>query len=163
MSKASNQFRIVTRWKFKATIEEVADILNDAPALPEWWGDVYISTKIVELGGPNGVGRKVAVHSKGWLPYDLRWVATLVESHAPHSWTISASGDLEGQGVWTLTQNGLVAEVEYDWRVNAEKPLLKLLSPLLAPVFAWNHRWAMARGEEGLRREIVHRRLESTA
>jgi hypothetical protein len=28
------------------------------------------------------------------------------------------------------------------------KPLVRHLSPLLRPIFAWNHRWAMQRGQE---------------
>ncbi len=159
MSDNANAFRLVTRWRLDATIDEVAAILNDAEAIPGWWGDVYLSTKIVDAGKADGIGRKVAVHSKGWLPYHLNWTATLLESHTPHGWTIAASGDLEGRGEWTLTQNGAVAEVDYDWQVKAERPVLKLLSPVLAPVFAWNHRWAMNKGEEGLKRELARRRL----
>ncbi|MEZ5810282.1 MAG: SRPBCC family protein [Rhizobiaceae bacterium] len=157
MDKAPNTFRIVTRWTVEATIDEVATILNDAAALPDWWSDVYLATEIIEPGDADGIGRKVAVHSKGWLPYHLNWTATLLESRRPHGWTIGAEGDLEGKGVWTLTQNGQTADIEYDWQVNAERPVLRLLSPVLGPLFAWNHRWAMGKGEEGLRREIVRR------
>ena len=46
----------------------------------------------------------------------------------------------------------------FDWRLRAEKPLLKSLSFLLKPLFRWNRGWAMARGEEGLRRELIRRR-----
>ena len=158
MVRTANEFRIVTHWRIEATIDEVAAVLNDALALPEWWSDVYLGTEITDAGDANGIGRTVAVHSKGWLPYHLNWTATLIESHRPHGWTIEASGDLEGQGVWTLIQAGPIAEVEYDWRVKAERPVLRLLSPILAPVFAWNHRWAMKKGETALRNEIVRRR-----
>ena len=48
-------------------------------------------------------------------------------------------------------------EVAYDWRVRAEKPLLRYLSFVFRPVFEANHRWAMARGEESLRRELTRR------
>jgi hypothetical protein len=158
MGGNANEFRIVTRWTAEATVDEVAAVLNDPLAFPRWWPDVYLGTKIVAPGDAHGVGRKVAIHSKGWLPYHLNWVATLVESRAPQSWTIAADGDLEGQGVWTLTQDGPMAEAVYDWRVKAERPILRLLSPVLAPLFAWNHRWAMAKGEAGLREEVVRRR-----
>ena len=50
-----------------------------------------------------------------------------------------------------------------DNHVTADKPILRLLSPLLAPVFAWNHRWAMAKGEAGLRREVIRRRASVPA
>jgi len=45
----------------------------------------------------------------------------------------------------------------YDWRIRAEKPLLRWLSPLLKPLFAANHRWAMAQGERSLARELARR------
>jgi hypothetical protein len=82
----------------------------------------------------------------------------VVESRRPHGWTIAATGDLVGRGVWTLEQQGALAAVRYDWRVEVEKPLLKPLTPALRPVYAWNHRWAMARGLEGLKRELARRR-----
>jgi hypothetical protein len=51
--------------------------------------------------------------------------------------------------------------ITYNWRVSAIKPLLRWLSWLLRPVFAANHRWAMARGEESLRLELRRRRATS--
>lgn len=29
----------------------------------------YISVALVDAGGPDGVGRAVDLHTKGWLPY----------------------------------------------------------------------------------------------
>jgi hypothetical protein len=31
--------------------------------------------------------------------------------------------------------------------VEVRKPIVRRLTPVLRPVFAWNHRWAMERGE----------------
>ena len=45
----------------------------------------------------------------------------------------------------------------YDWRIRADKPLLGWFSPILRPLFAWNHRWAMRQGERSLRRELARR------
>ena len=57
----------------------------------------------------------------------------MVEADRPHRWTIEATGDLEGRGVWRLEQRGDLAAVDYDWRVRVEKPGLKLLAPVLRP------------------------------
>ena len=54
-------------------------------------------------------------------------------------------------------------DVTYDWRLRAEKPLLRSLSFLLKPLFEANHRWAMAQGEESLRLELARRRATTTA
>jgi hypothetical protein len=45
--------------------------------------------------------------------------------------------------------------IAYDWRIRAEKPLLRYLSFLFKPVFSANHRWATARGEESLKAELA--------
>ncbi|MGE3913248.1 MAG: polyketide cyclase, partial [Chloroflexota bacterium] len=54
-------------------------------------------------------------------------------------------------------QDGSIADIVYDWQIRADKPLLKWFSPILKPIFSANHRWAMARGEESLVRELARR------
>jgi hypothetical protein len=155
---SSKEFRIITRWQFEAGIAEIAAILGDAESFPQWWGDVYLDVRKLDAGGADGIGQRIAVRSRGWLPYQVNWIGTLLESDAPHGWVIGAEGDLTGRGAWQLTQHGPVAEVVFDWRVTADRPLFRILSPVFAPVFAWNHRWAMERGRVLLKREILRRR-----
>lgn len=159
MVRSTNEFHIVTEWRIAATIGEVAEILTDAERFCDWWGDVYLSVSVLDPGDAQGVGGRVAVHSKGWLPYHLHWFGTMVAADLPHRWQIEAEGDLTGRGEWRLSQRGDVAHVVYDWHVSADRRLFRILSPVLWPVFAWNHRWAMARGQEGLAREVLRRRL----
>ena len=40
--------------------------------------------------------------------------------------------------------------MRFDWRVIADKPVLRVLTPVLRPLFRWNHAWAIARAQEGL-------------
>ncbi|GAA4047971.1 hypothetical protein GCM10023063_39230 [Arthrobacter methylotrophus] len=102
-------------------------------------------------------GRAFSLHSKGWLPYTLRWRFTVTEPITERGLAISASGDLSGTVRWTFEQDGPETMVTYDWRVSTSKPLLRRLSWLLKPAFAANHRWAMARGQEGLALELRRR------
>jgi len=155
---ACDRMVLATRWSVEATIEEVAAILEDVESLPRWWPEVYLQARILAPGGADGVGRRFTVLARGWLPYTLRWQGEVVESRKPHGWTIAATGDLTGEGIWRLTQNGPLAEISFDWTVDVQKRGLRPLARLLRPVFAANHRWAMARGLEGLRREISRRR-----
>ena len=69
-----------------------------------------------------------------------------------------ASGDFEGRGIWTFKQNDLWADITYDWKISAEKPLLRYFSFIMKPIFSANHYWAMARGEESLKLELARRR-----
>lgn len=154
---APRAFHLVSRWTVPAPAALVADILTDPLRFPDWWGAVYLSIRETDPGDAQGIGRTVEVHSRGWLPYHLRWSARLVSTDLPHSWTIAASGDLVGTGIWTLTETGGGTRVTYDWTVLADRPLFRWLAPLFWPLMASNHRWAMARGEAGLRCECARR------
>jgi len=160
---AANAFHLHSRWRVEASVAEVAAILMEPERFTDWWGEVYLGIEVLDRGGEGGTGSRIAIHSRGWLPYHLHWTATVGESRAPHGWTVEATGDLTGRGVWTLTQDGPVAQIDYDWRVLADRPLFRVLSVVMKPLLAWNHRWAMARGEEGLRRELARRRRLAAA
>lgn len=153
----SDMMTLSSHWVIRGRIEDVAEILSDPERFPDWWGDVYLAIEITVPGDADGIGRTVDVHSKGWLPYTLRWTGRLVETDPPHRSVIEATGDLNGRGVWTLRQDGEFANVIYDWTVVVEKPWMRRLAPILRPIFAWNHRWAMAKGETGLARELARR------
>ena len=155
----TNEYHFVTNWRVKGTIKEVGDILEDAGSLPRWWPSVYLEVKVVEPGDAKGIGKLVTLYTKGWLPYTLRWKFRVTESKWPHGATLEATGDFVGKGVWTLTQEGDSANVRYDWRINAEKPLLRTFSFALKPLFGKHHQWAMARGLESLELELQRRRL----
>ncbi len=133
----NNDYVFVTRWRVEASIEEVSDILDDALSLPRWWPSVYLEVRKL----PDGV---IDLYTKGWLPYTLRWRFRVTESRKPHGFSIEAFGDLVGRGEWTLTQAGAYADIVYDWRVRADKPILRYGSFIFKPIFAANHRWAMA-------------------
>lgn len=150
-----NEYHFITLWRVEGTINEVADILKAADELPRWWPSVYLDVKVLEPGDKDGTGKVVSLHTRGWLPYTLRWQFRVTESRYPHGFSLEAWGDFNGRGIWTLEQDGEWVHIEYDWNIRADKPLLSALSFLLKPIFSANHRWAMARGEESLRLEIA--------
>lgn len=159
----SHTYHFVSRWQVEGTCGEVADVLGDPLALPRWWPAVYLRAEQLEPPDARGVGRRVALHTKGWLPYTLRWQFVVVESRYPYGFTLMAEGDLHGEGVWTFEQEGHLVNITYDWRIRADRPLIRSLSFLLKPVFEWNHRWAMRQGEKSLELELRRRRSPSAA
>jgi hypothetical protein len=158
-----NEYHFLSQWRVEGTCGEVADVLGDPLALPRWWPSVYLDVQELRPPDANGVGRRVRLHTKGWLPYTLKWEFVVAESRYPHGFTIVANGDFAGRGVWTFAQDGSFVDITYDWRIKAEKPLLRNLTFLLRPIFEANHRWAMARGEESLKLELARRRATSDA
>ena len=152
----------MTHWRVKGSADDVFDVLADPLALKRWWPSVYLDVKELKAGDPaTGVGRVIDLYTKGWLPYTLRWNFTVTESKRPTGFKLVAHGDFEGTGVWTLRQDGDYADATYDWRISAEKPLLRYGSFIFRPLFAANHRWAMARGFESLLLELRRRRGEA--
>ncbi|HEY1433878.1 MAG TPA: SRPBCC family protein [Thermoanaerobaculia bacterium] len=160
---APPEYHFVTRWNVLGTAREVSDVLGDARELPRWWPAVYLAVDELEPGGERGIGRRVRLHTMGFLPYTLGWELRLIESRYPYGFTSEARGDLSGRGVWTFEESGARTLVTFDWRVRAEKPVLRFLSPLFRPLLSANHRWAMARGEESLELELARRRAPTSA
>ncbi|GIV97083.1 MAG: hypothetical protein KatS3mg057_1740 [Herpetosiphonaceae bacterium] len=154
---ATNDYHFVTTWRVEGTVEEVAEIIGDPIRLVHWWPSVYLDVQELAPGDERGVGRVIALYTKGWLPYTLCWQFRVTESTS-HGFTLEAWGDFTGRGIWTFRQDGPWVDITYDWKIRADKPLLRYLSPLLKPIFSANHHWAMAKGEESLRLELARRR-----
>jgi len=154
----SSDYRFVTEWQVRGTVAEVVEILGDGPSLTRWWPSVYLEVKVLNEGGPGRVGSQMALHTKGWLPYTLHWLLTITEPITSDGFALSAAGDLNGRGRWRFEQRGPEVVITYDWQVAASKPLLRRMSWLLRPAFSANHHWAMARGLDSLRLELLRRR-----
>ena len=153
----NNEYHFVSRWRLEASAEEVAEVLRDARELPRWWPSVYLDVQVVEEGDERGIGRVVDLWTKGWLPYTLRWRFTTTRNDGPGGLSLRAAGDFVGQGTWTFIPDGDHVKAFYDWRIRAEKPLLRRLTWLMRPAFSANHRWAMRKGEESMRLELERR------
>ncbi len=157
---ASKNYHFVTRWRVRGGVKEVTDIISDSDALARWWPSVYLNVEKLEAGDANGVGTVIRLYTKGWLPYTLRWQFRVSAIHAD-GFSLIASGDFEGRGIWTFKQVGEWVDITYDWKINAEKPLLRYFSFLMKPIFSANHYWAMAKGEESLKLELARRRART--
>ena len=153
---ASNAYHFITHWRVKGTKKEVGEIISDAADLVRWWPSVYLDAQVLEPGDERGLGKAVSLYTKGWLPYTLRWSFRVTDVD-DNGFTLAAKGDFDGYGTWTYEQDESWVNITYDWKISAEKPLLRYLSFLMKPIFSANHRWAMSKGEESLRLELARR------
>jgi uncharacterized protein YndB with AHSA1/START domain len=144
----ASEYVFIDEWDVDAPREAVFAALADASTYPDWWKPVYIA---VETDGPPAVGRVSHQEFKGQLPYHLKTTSEIVRYEPPEAFEVDVVGDLAGHGVWTLTErdDGRV-HVHFDWRVIADRALLRYLTPVLRPVFRWNHNWSIKRAIEGL-------------
>lgn len=158
---ASNHYRFITRWRVRATAEEVYAILSQPLEYPRWWPSVYLTVRELQSGEPSGKGREFRLHTKGWLPYTLDWDAKTVSAREPFHIIITASGDFVGRGIWSIVPDGDFVDISFDWKLSAEKPLLRYLSFVLKPAFEANHRWAMDQGLRDLELELARSRAQT--
>lgn len=129
-------------------------MIEDVEGWPGWWRAVR-KVELLNAGGADGIG---AVRRLTWvtaLPYTLTFDVELVRIEPGRLSEGRAFGELDGTGIWTLYEEKGGTHVRYDWRVDVTKAWMRLLAPLLRPVFAWNHNVVMRWGEEGLRRRLA--------
>jgi uncharacterized protein YndB with AHSA1/START domain len=144
----SREYVFVDEWDVAAPRESVFAAIADARSYPTWWKPVYLE---VESEGEPAVGSVSRQHFKGRLPYHLRTRSRITRLEAPYAIGAEVDGDLRGTGLWTLTSNDDgTTHVRFDWRVHADRLLLRLLTPVLRRALRWNHAWAIARAREGL-------------
>ena len=147
LARPMRPYRFVDEWDVAAPPEAVFEAIADARSYPRWWRRVYID---VEADGPARVGASARQHFKGRLPYHLRTRSVIAEVDAPRRVVADVDGDLRGRGTWTLTPARQGTHVCFEWQVHADRRLLRVLTPVLRPIFRWNHNWAIGRAMEGL-------------
>jgi hypothetical protein len=159
-----NQVHFIDHWHVEAAVEEVYDIMLFS-IMSEWWPSVFVKYEVLDPGDEKGVGRRIKSFSKARLPYSLQWISTITQADAPRHYRQEVNGDFVGTGDWYFEQNGSWVDVTLDWKVRAEKPILKTASrichPLLVPIYRWNHQWGMKRGEESIWLELARRRAKT--
>lgn len=150
---AASNFHLVTEWRLDAPIDRVWALLTAVEDWPGWWKAVK-QVELVQAGDANGIG---AVRRMTWrtaLPYALSFDMRTMRMEPEALIEGEASGELEGLGCWTLRVEGATTCVRYDWIVAVGKPWMRVLAPVLRPVFAWNHGIVMGWGLAGIRREL---------
>jgi hypothetical protein len=108
---AANDYHFITHWRVTGTVEEVYRVLSNATDLVRWWPAVYLNVKELAPGDQNGVGKVVSLHTKGWLPYTLRWQYRVCRVDFPAGFAFEASGDFVGSGEWKFSQHGCYADM----------------------------------------------------
>ena len=145
--RAVAEYAFVDEWDVRAPLESVFDTLADGRTYPEWWTPVY---KSVVADGPPRLGGTSSQRFKGKLPYTLNTRSTITRLERPHLIAADVVGDLSGHGLWTLSVHRDLTHVRLDWVVRADRPLIRMLTPIARPLFRWNHTYAIARAMDGL-------------
>lgn len=160
----SDSFRFDEEWDFPgATPDDVFDVLAHGKLLPEWWTGVYLEAEELEPGTEPHVGGKVRAKARGFLPYKLSFTLEVMELERPRIVAVKVTGDFDGRWRATLSPRSGGTHVDLVWETELKRPWMKALSPLLRPIFAWNHYWTTPRGEAGLKAYLAKRAADHSS
>lgn len=144
------RFELTTRWQIPAPRERVFDEIAHPERWPGWWPGV-VSTREDDSGDRNGIGRRGEIVWRAPLfRYKVRFEITATRVEPPVSLEADAVGDLRGTGTWQFRAADPGTDVEFAWRVEAVKPLLRVVSPVARLALVWGHDRLMRAGERGL-------------
>ncbi|WP_439602530.1 SRPBCC family protein [Devosia sp.] len=146
-------FELVSYWRIAAPLDRVWAEIVDVDAWPSWWRAVRKVERLRD-GDIEGIG---AVRRITWataLPYTITFDVESTRSEPMYQLEGRATGELNGVGVWTLTSDGDITTVRYDWRVDLGKAWMRAFAPILRPAFAWNHNVLMGWGEADLKTRL---------
>jgi hypothetical protein len=144
-------YSFVTIWRHRAPIDAVYDAISDAGAWPEWWPAVKRVDPISPGDPATGLGMVQRFTFKGSLPYTLSFDMEVTRTVRPQMLAGHATGELEGDGVWTLTEEpGGITVARYDWNIRTTRWWMNLLAPVARPIFKANHDVVMRSGAAGL-------------
>ncbi len=144
----ANVYHFEDHWDIPFPIDIVWDVLSRPENYPIWWRRVYLSAVPLKGERREAIGSRVAVVARGWLPYKLRFIIETVSLQKPTLIEFRAEGDfVTDSSRWILKPVGPGTTVLLQWNPRVEKPVIKLLSPVLKPLFRWNHCWTMKVGQ----------------
>jgi Polyketide cyclase / dehydrase and lipid transport len=146
-------YAFATIWRLAAPIDRVFELIHDAERWPSWWPSVRAVQPLPR--DPSGRDR-FRFTFRGRLPYLLRFDMTITRDEPPTELVGLASGELEGEGHWSLREDGTRTVLRYDWTVRTTRRWMDLLAPLpfVDEIFALNHHAVMRDGLAGARRVL---------
>jgi len=145
-------------WRFEASLVEVWNALYDVYNWPLWWRGLE---NVVEIESNDGDIGSVAMFTwKGVLPYRLRFSVKTTSIVSLSMMSGTATGDLNGTGVWRFNVDQNTTVVWYDWKVRTAGWWMDALDPVARPFITWNHDMIMKWGGAGLARFLGTRLLE---
>jgi len=142
-------YNFLTVWKFDAPLEKIYNAIHNADEYHLWWkGQSKVET--IRRGDALGVGSVKKFRTRSLLPYTLTYTGTVLEVEPLKKVVGTTTGELEGRGTWVFETENELAVVKYYWVVKTNSRFMNVLTPIMKPVFEWNHDVVMRWGAEGL-------------
>lgn len=142
----------MTTFRLDAPREAVRDAILDPRPWASGVTDV-LDVVVLEPGDGAGVGRVLEASVRAPLGYRLAAELRVVDV-APDRVTLTSTGDLVGEGIWELDDDGAATAVRFVWDVEARVGWMALLEPVARPVFVRSHHVVMRRACRAAARHV---------
>jgi hypothetical protein len=151
---ASNYYLFVDRFTAPCDVETAYHYIKKIEEYPRWWGKVYKRIEKLKDAPEDEPGAKYSITIGGFLPYTLTVENEVTHVDRPNLIRFDAFGDLHGKGTWLFRQVNNGTEITFDWRVAANKKLIRWFSFLLKPLFKANHHYCMVKAKQGIEKDL---------
>jgi len=154
---ATNYYVFVDRFIAPCDLETAYQYIRKVEEYPRWWGKVYKKIEKLKDSPEDQPGARYRIKVGGFLPYSLTIENETTHISRPNLIRFDAHGDLQGKGSWFFleTENG--TEITFDWRVAANKKVIRWFSFLLKPLFRANHHYCVVKAEQGIKADLQSR------
>lgn len=144
------RFVLVSSWQLESPREAVWRLLDAVQDWPSWWPHLERVERLGRGATEDG-GMRHSFRWRSGFGYGFSIVMTTTRAERPRELEGRADGDLRGTGLWVLDEAGPGAtRLAYRWDVELVKPWMRLLAPLLRPLFARRHFAVMDAGACGM-------------
>jgi hypothetical protein len=142
-------------WNLAAPQSKVWQTLTTTPFdWDKWWPELKDVRNMRLVKGLSGTTFSCTWQSP--TGYRLKSDITIGEIVDKRQVTLQAEGDLRGTVTCQLSEPSAGhTRIEIDWRVQTTKRWMNYLTPLLKPVFIYNHHAVMRSGEQGLQNYLL--------
>jgi hypothetical protein len=153
---ANQQYSFQSVWKLSAPRDEVWQVMTATPfSWDQWWPQLTNLRDVQTVPGLSGTSFSCTWRAP--LGYKLDCHIVIGETIDAKRVSLNVNGDLRGQVVCALSDDGNHTRVEVDWQVETTAAWMNRLAPLLKPVFTWGHHAVMRSGQAGLQCYLAKR------
>lgn len=160
---ANSYYIFIDKFIAPCDIQTAYHYIREIEEYPRWWGRVYKNIVKLKDAPPDTPGAKYRITIGGFLPYTLKIENEVTHIDRPHLIRFDASGDLQGKGIWSFREVENGTEITFDWRVAANKKIIRWFSFLLKPLFRANHHYFVIKAREGIQKDLASRDQLSTS
>lgn len=161
MSTRSHSFEINSVWEFDCPKTDLKFVIDKPQEITHWWAAVFLKVELLSGNYYAPSGLVANLWTKGFLPHSFKFKANIFHNRQHQQLIIKTMGDFSGIGTITIQSLGAnKSQIHINWRTNVENHTLYLLMMLLKPIFIANHKWAMRKGFQGLKYELLRRQTK---